>query len=143
MWLFCVPKSSIAIIVIAILLFAETNSIASLKLQSFNNTSSGLAANGAAILISALGAGTTLYLSIMLTDIVGILLRFRVMKNVDTVDEAKEPMESKPYGKFERIFICVNVISSVIDTEKASKYDETKSIFGDTTMNIREIPVKC
>ncbi|MCP9262839.1 hypothetical protein DINM_006090 [Dirofilaria immitis] len=37
MWLFCVPKSSIAIIVIAILLFAEMNSIASLKLQSLNN----------------------------------------------------------------------------------------------------------
>ncbi|MCP9257204.1 hypothetical protein DINM_000436, partial [Dirofilaria immitis] len=31
------PKSSIAVIIIAILLFAEMNAIASLKLQSFNN----------------------------------------------------------------------------------------------------------
>ncbi|MCP9262842.1 hypothetical protein DINM_006093 [Dirofilaria immitis] len=38
MWLFGVPKSSIAVIIIAILLFAEMNAIASLKLQSFNNS---------------------------------------------------------------------------------------------------------
>ncbi|MCP9262838.1 hypothetical protein DINM_006089 [Dirofilaria immitis] len=38
MWLFGVPKSSIAAIIIAILLFAEMNAIASLKLQSFNNS---------------------------------------------------------------------------------------------------------
>ncbi|MCP9262837.1 hypothetical protein DINM_006088 [Dirofilaria immitis] len=99
MWLFGVPKSSITVIIIAILLFAEMNSIASLK--SFNNSeahlnsssangkccpnitrerirkatfgngvadikyqykyissaSSGLAANGAAVIISALSAG--------------------------------------------------------------------------------------
>ncbi|MCP9257206.1 hypothetical protein DINM_000437 [Dirofilaria immitis] len=37
MWSFSIPKSSIALIIIEILLFAEMNAIASLKLQSFNN----------------------------------------------------------------------------------------------------------
>ncbi|MCP9262844.1 hypothetical protein DINM_006094 [Dirofilaria immitis] len=47
MWLFGVPKSSIAVIIIAILLFAEMNAIASLKLQSFNNSEAHLNSSSA------------------------------------------------------------------------------------------------